>query len=162
MHVGRDRRRHAPCRLRLHVHDTDTIMLSLSKDTSDHRIHSRSETGALNARPATPYPKQPAAAVGERLLSPHEIAILMVLASEPRRQQGDPADLRCLADRGLVRLDTAPLAEAHVRLSDDGCQVVSRLAECDRVGRDGNAAFTAARRMATAAASRRTSLDAPR
>ncbi|WP_205786934.1 hypothetical protein [Burkholderia sp. Ac-20344] len=107
-----------------------------------------------------PYPKQPVATVGDRLLSPHEIAILMVLASEPRRQQGDPADLRCLADRGLVRLDATPLAEAPVRLSDDGCQGVSRLAECDRVDRDGNAGFKTARRMA-AAALRGTSPGAP-
>ncbi len=42
--------------------------------------------------PVAPHRNRPvdADADGDRLLSPHEIAILMVLASEPRCQQGDP------------------------------------------------------------------------
>ncbi|WP_155637724.1 hypothetical protein [Burkholderia cepacia] len=114
--------------------------------------------------PVAPHRNRPvdADADGDRLLSPHEIAILMVLASEPRCQQGDPADLRRLVDRGLVRLDAASLVEAPARLSDDGCRIVSRFAECDRPGRDGNAGFTAARRTATATALRGTPHGAPR
>ncbi|WP_152601914.1 hypothetical protein [Burkholderia paludis] len=115
-------------------------MLSLFTDTPYYRNVARSEERASNLPSAAPRPKPPVDAGGDRLLSPHEIAMLMVLASEPRRQQGDPADLRCLIDRGLVRLDAAPLAEARARLSDDGCQIVLRLAECDRPGRDGGTA----------------------
>ena len=130
-----------------------SIMPSLFAHTSNPRIITP---------PVAPHRNRPVDADGDRLLSPHEIAILMVLASEPRCQPGDPADLRCLVDRGLVRLDTASLVEAPARLSDDGCRIVSRFAECDRPGRDGNAGFTAARRTATATVLRGTPHGAPR
>lgn len=132
-----------------------SIMPSLFAHTSNPRIITP---------PVAPHRNRPVDADGDRLLSPHEIAILMVLASEPRCQPGDPADLRCLVDRGLVRLDTASRVEAPARLSDDGCRIVSRFAECDRPGRDGNAGFTAARRTATATATvlRGTPHGAPR
>ncbi|CAM2172130.1 MarR family transcriptional regulator [Burkholderia latens] len=101
--------------------------------TSNHQIISRSEAWAPRAPVAKTHQHPPIDADVDRLLSPHEIAILMVLASEPRRQQGDLADLRCLVDRCLVRLDTAALAEAAACLSADGHQVVSRLGRRDRV-----------------------------
>ena len=129
-------------------------LAAAQEPTPQRPIVTRAEAGTLSALPVARYPAQPPEAGGDRLLSPHEIAILMVLASEPRRQQGDPADLRCLADRGLVRLDAAPLAEAPVRLSDDGCQIVSRLAECDRFDRDDDTGFASARRTASAPVSR--------
>ncbi|MCR4466794.1 hypothetical protein [Burkholderia sp. SCN-KJ] len=93
---------------------------------------------------------QPIDADGDRLLSPHEIAILMVLASEPRRQQVDPADLRCLVDRGLVRLDAAPLAESPACLSADGRRMVLRLARRDRAKQRGNVDVTTACRAIAA------------
>ncbi|RQR46069.1 MULTISPECIES: hypothetical protein [unclassified Burkholderia] len=107
-------------------------MPALFTNTSNRQIISRSEASALRVSAAAHRQHHPIDAGGDWLLSPHEIAILMVLASEPRRQQGDPADLRCLADRGLVRLDAASLAEAPARLSPDGRRMVSRLARRDR------------------------------
>ena len=115
--------------------------------------------------PGEPTPNVPAAAShrnhsvdtgGDPLLSPHEIAILMVLASEPQRQQSDPADLHCLADRGFVRLDAAPLAEVHVRLSDRGRQMMSRLAERDRPRCGSHADFTIAGRTSSETSPRAT------
>ncbi|WP_231110487.1 hypothetical protein [Burkholderia territorii] len=111
---------------------------------------SRAEASVPSVSAAVPRLHQPIDADGDRLLSPHEIAILMVLASEPRRQQGDPADLRCLVDRGLVRLDAAPLAEAAARLSADGRQMVSRLARRDRARRGRNVDVEAACRAIAA------------
>ncbi|MBP0605083.1 MULTISPECIES: hypothetical protein [Burkholderia] len=105
----------------------NAIMLSSFARTSDFPIITPSIDGTPNLPSAEPDWHRPPDTDGECLLSPHEIAILMVLASEPRRQQGDPADLHCLVDRGLVRLDAVPLAEARVRLSDRGRQMVSRL-----------------------------------
>ncbi|AWV04688.1 hypothetical protein DM992_35635 [Burkholderia sp. JP2-270] len=107
-------------------------MPALFTNTSNRQIISRSEASALSVSAAMPHQHHPIDGDGDRLLSPHEIAILMVLASEPRRQQGDLADLRCLVDRGLVRLDAASLAEAPARLSADGRQMVLRLARRDR------------------------------
>ncbi|WP_230957964.1 hypothetical protein [Burkholderia diffusa] len=131
-HVDPDRDRRVPCRLRLHVHDTETIMLAWFTNTPNRQIISPSEASTLSVSTAAPH-RHPVVADGDRLLSPHEIAILMVLASEPRRQQGDPADLRCLVDRGLVRLDAASLDEAPACLSADGRRMVLRLARRDRV-----------------------------
>ncbi|KVV38084.1 hypothetical protein WT27_01605 [Burkholderia territorii] len=107
----------------------------LLTNTSNRQIISRSEASALSVSAAAPCLNQPLDIDGDRLLSPHEIAILMVLASEPRRQQGDPADLRCLVDRGLVRLDAAPLADPSAHLSADGRRMVLRLVRRDRARR---------------------------
>ncbi|WP_230946103.1 hypothetical protein [Burkholderia territorii] len=149
-HVALDRYRHVPCRLRLHVHDTDTIMPALLTNTPNRQIISRCEASALSVSAATRHKHHPIGADGDRLLSPHEIAILMVLASEPRRQQGDPADLRCLVDRGLVRLDAASLAEAPARLSADGRQMVLRLVRRDRARQGSNVDVTTAFRAIAA------------
>lgn len=121
-------------------------MPALFTNTSNRQISSRSDAAALTVAGATPHPK-PVEADGGRLLSPHEIAALLVLASEPRHQQADPADLRCVVDRGLVRLDAAPLADAPVDLSSDGRQMVLRLGGRDRAGHGRNVEFTAVRRM---------------
>ncbi|WP_322040001.1 hypothetical protein [Burkholderia diffusa] len=123
----------------------------LFTNTSNRQIISRPEASALPA--VAPHLQPPIDADGDRLLSPHEIAILMVLASEPMRPQGDPADLRCLVDRGLVRLDAAPLAEAAARLSADGRQMVLRLATRDRARRGRNVDVTIACRTIAAEAS---------
>lgn len=128
-------------------------MLALFSNPSNRRISSRSDAAAVSVAAAARYPTQPIDADGGRLLSPHEIAILMVLASEPLRQQADPADLRCLVDRGLVRLDAAPLAEAPVHLSADGRRMVLRLGRRDRARQGRNVDFTTARRTITAATS---------
>ncbi|KVN63299.1 hypothetical protein WT13_13055 [Burkholderia anthina] len=125
-------------------------MPSLFAHTSSLQIIMLPGEPTPNVPPAAPHRNRPVDAGGDHLLSPHEIAILMALASEPRRQQGDPADLHCLADRGLVRLDAAPLADAHVRLSDRGRQIVSRLAERDRPRRGRHADFTMVGRTASA------------
>ncbi|QTD94693.1 hypothetical protein [Burkholderia anthina] len=79
----------------------------------------------------------------------------MVLASEPRCEQADPADLRCLVDRGLVRLDAEPPAQARMRLSADGRRMVSCLVTRDRftLTHRRNAGFAIARRTIGAAAS---------
>ncbi|WP_230971879.1 hypothetical protein [Burkholderia anthina] len=127
-----------------------SIMPSLFAHTSSLQIIMLPGEPTPNVPPAAPHRNRPVDAGGDHLLSPHEIAILMALASEPRRQQGDPADLHCLADRGLVRLDAAPLADAHVRLSDRGRQIVSRLAERDRPRRGRHADFTMVGRTASA------------
>ncbi|WP_321850721.1 hypothetical protein [Burkholderia diffusa] len=123
-------------------------MPALFTNTSNRQIISRSEASALSVSTAIPHQHHPID--GDRLLSPHEIAILMVLASEPRRQQGDPADLRCLVDRGLVRLDAASLAEAPPCLSADGRQMVSRLARRDRARQGRNVDVTTAFRAIAA------------
>ncbi|WP_242460826.1 hypothetical protein [Burkholderia cenocepacia] len=149
-HVDLDRDRHVPRRLRLHVHDTDTIMPALFTNTPNRQIISCSEASALSVSAATPRRHHPIDTDGDRLLSPHEIAILMVLASEPRRQQGDPADLRCLVDRGLVRLDAASLAEAPACLSADGRRMVLRLARRDRAAQGRNVDVTTAFRAIAA------------
>ena len=153
LHVDRDRDRHVPCRLRLHVHDMEAIMPALLTNTSNRQIISRSDAAASSAAAAKSHPNQPIDADGGRLLSPHEIAVLMVLASEPHCEQADPADLRCLVDRGLVRLDAAPLAETAVRLSADGRQMVSCLVIRDRFTDRRNAGFAIARRTIGATAS---------
>ncbi|RQR35041.1 hypothetical protein DIE23_10815 [Burkholderia sp. Bp9143] len=128
-------------------------MPALFTNTSHRQIRSRSDAAAPSVATAAPHPNQPLDVDAGRLLSPHEIAVLMVLASEPRRQQADPADLRCLVDRGLVRLDAAPLAEAPVDLSSDGRRMVLRLGRRDR-GRQGrNVDFTIARCTIMAATS---------
>lgn len=75
-HVELDRDRHVPRRLRLHVHDTDTIMPALFTDTPNRQIISRSEASALSVSAATPRQHHPIDTDGDRLLSPHEIAIL--------------------------------------------------------------------------------------
>ncbi|AOI61540.1 hypothetical protein [Burkholderia diffusa] len=119
-------------------------MLASFTNTSNRQIISRSEASTLNMSAATHHQHHPVDADGDWLLSPHEIAILMVLASEPRRQQGDPADLRCLVDRGLVRLGAASLDEAPACLSADGRQMVLRLARRDRVWQRKNVDVTIA------------------
>ncbi|WP_321820166.1 MULTISPECIES: hypothetical protein [unclassified Burkholderia] len=119
-------------------------------NTSNRRIDSRSSAAAPSVSAVTSRVHQPIDPDGDRLLSPHEIAILMVLASEPRRQQGDPADLRCLVDRGLVRLDAASLAESPACLSADGRRMVSRLARRDRAKQRGNVDVTTACRTIAA------------
>ncbi|MDN7515885.1 hypothetical protein QZM67_12085 [Burkholderia sp. AU45251] len=126
-----------------------SVMPSLFAHTSNLQIITLPGEATPKVTPAAPYRNRPVDTDGDRLLSPHEIAILMVLASEPRRQQGDPADLHCLADRGLVRLDAGPLAEAHVRLSDRGRQMVSRLAERDQPRCSRHADFTMAGRTSS-------------
>ncbi|WP_407972276.1 hypothetical protein ACJ51O_20570 [Burkholderia pyrrocinia] len=133
-------------RLRLHVHDTDHIMPSTFKDTANHPIISRSGSVA-------PHGERPADTNAVRLLSPHEIAIMMVLASEPRCRPGDPADLHCLAERGLVRLDTTSIAEAHASLSTHGRRIVLRLIEPGRTDQSRGEAVTAARRATPVATS---------
>ncbi|WP_260437124.1 hypothetical protein [Burkholderia sp. Bp9012] len=153
---------HVPCRLRLHVHDTDTIMPALITNTLNRQIISRSEASAPSVSAATPHQHHRIDADGDRLLSPHEIAILMVLASEPRRQQGDPVDLRCLVDRGLVRLDAASLAEAPACLSADGRQMVLRLARSDRTRQGRNVDVTTAFRAIAAETSAGIALHAAR
>ncbi|AOI67454.1 hypothetical protein [Burkholderia territorii] len=124
-------------------------MLASFTNTSNRQIISRSEALTLSVPAATHHQRYPVDADGDRLLSPHEIAILMVLASEPRRQQGDPADLRCLVDRGLVRLDATSLDEAPACLSADGRQMVLRLARRDRVWQRKNVDVTIAWRAIT-------------
>lgn len=126
-----------------------SIMPSLFAHASSLQIVMPPGEPTPHVPPAASHRNRPVDTDGDSLLSPHEIAILMVLASEPRRQQGDPADLHCLADRGLVRLDAAPLADAHVRLSDRGLQMVSRLAERDRPRLGRHADFTMAGRTAS-------------
>ncbi|WP_257129372.1 hypothetical protein [Burkholderia sp. FL-7-2-10-S1-D7] len=56
-------------------------MLALFTNTSNRQIISRSEASAPSESAATPHRHDRIDADGERLLSPHEIAILMVLAS---------------------------------------------------------------------------------
>ncbi|WP_175948316.1 hypothetical protein [Burkholderia pyrrocinia] len=122
-------------------------------NTSNRQIISRPDAAASSVAAAKSHPNQPIDADGGRLLSPHEIAVLMVLASERRCQQADPADLRCLVDRGLVRLDAPPLAEAPARLSDDGRRMVLRLDRRERATHGRNVDFEIVRRTITAAAS---------
>lgn len=127
-------------------------MPALFANTSNRQIISRSDAKASSVA-AKSHPNRPIDADGGPLLSPHEIAVLMVLASEPHCEQADPADLRCLVDRGLVRLDAAPLAETPVRLSADGRRMVSRLVIRDRFTHRRNAGFAIARRTIGATAS---------
>ncbi|PCE30495.1 hypothetical protein [Burkholderia ubonensis] len=61
------------------------------------------------------------------LLSPHEIAALMVLACTPCRLDGELPEVRALLGRGLVQLDADASGHARVRLSVQGRDVVSRL-----------------------------------
>ncbi|WP_175887713.1 MULTISPECIES: hypothetical protein [Burkholderia] len=119
-------------------------MRAMFTDTSSRRAISRCDAAVLNFSAATFHCNQPIDANGSRLLSPHEIALLMVLASESRCPQVDPADLRCLIDLGLVQLDVVPLAETTVRLSANGRQTVLRLAGQDCFEPSRNAYATAA------------------
>lgn len=61
------------------------------------------------------------------MLSHHEIATLMIVASAPDQLEVDHADLRTLLDRGLVKLEirTAGCTLAHV--SHAGQHLVERL-----------------------------------
>lgn len=137
-------------------------MPALFTNTLNRQITSRSKASAPSVSAATPHQHHRIDADGDRLLSPHEIAILMVLASEPRRQQGDPVDLRCLVDRGLVRLDAASLAEAPACLSADGRQMVLRLARSDRARQGRNVDVTTAFRAIAAETSAGIALHAAR
>ncbi|KVC65612.1 hypothetical protein WI73_21215 [Burkholderia ubonensis] len=67
------------------------------------------------------------------LLSPHEIAALMVLASTPCQLDGELAEVRALLGHGLVRLDADASAHVRVLLSVQGRDVVSRLASTPAV-----------------------------
>ncbi|KVC59133.1 hypothetical protein WS63_18755 [Burkholderia stagnalis] len=62
------------------------------------------------------------------MLSPHEIATLMVLASTPGGLERELAEIRSLLGRGLVQLDATASEATRVLLSVRGREVVARLA----------------------------------
>lgn len=70
------------------------------------------------------------------MLSPHEIAALMILAHAPSTFSSEHAELGQLAHRGLVVIEAEPTAPAgRVSLSVQGQKIVMRLAIAQRQGR---------------------------
>jgi hypothetical protein len=61
------------------------------------------------------------------MLSLHEIAMLMVVASTPDDVDVDCTDLRALLDRGLVKLDAENADPARVQVSRSGQFFIQRL-----------------------------------
>lgn len=58
------------------------------------------------------------------MLSPHEIATLMLLETNPRSENFDPGDLDALRERQLVFLEKLASGYAHGRLTAQGRSVL--------------------------------------
>ena len=58
------------------------------------------------------------------MLSPHEIAALLLLGSDPRSNQLDFDDIDALCERQLVSLEKLANGYAHVRLTPRGQSVL--------------------------------------
>ncbi|WP_233808085.1 hypothetical protein [Paraburkholderia sp. HP33-1] len=58
------------------------------------------------------------------MLSPHEIATLMLLETNPSSENFDPGDLDALCERQLVLLEQLTSGYAHGRLTAQGRSVL--------------------------------------
>ena len=58
------------------------------------------------------------------MLSPHEIATLMLLDTNPLSENLDPGDLDALCERQLVLLETLASGYAHGRLTAQGRSIL--------------------------------------
>ncbi|RWA56362.1 hypothetical protein AU476_03140 [Cupriavidus sp. UYMSc13B] len=56
------------------------------------------------------------------MLSPHEVAALMVLSGEESHRELDPTDIGTLVERQLVRLEAATPDQRHIRVTGKGLQ----------------------------------------
>ena len=63
------------------------------------------------------------------MLSPHEIAALMLLDSANGNLELDPADLKSLVRRQLVRLERLTHGRSQVRLTDHGRNFLDTVAK---------------------------------
>lgn len=124
-------------------------MPALFTNTSNRQIISRSEASALSVSAAMPHQHHPIDGDGDRLLNPHEIAILMV----PRQGAAAPAGRPrrpALPSRSRSRSTGCSIACRGACLSADGRQMVSRLARRDCAGQGRNVDVTTAFRAIVA------------
>jgi hypothetical protein len=61
------------------------------------------------------------------MLSPHEIAALMVLSDAEGHRELDPADIGALVERQLVRLEAAAPDHRHIRITGEGREFLAAL-----------------------------------
>jgi len=62
------------------------------------------------------------------MLSPHEIAALIVLGNSDHDRELDPADVGALVVRELVRLETSMFGCRRMRVTTEGERVLSAFA----------------------------------
>ncbi|ACC76079.1 hypothetical protein PPMP20_18600 [Paraburkholderia phymatum] len=58
------------------------------------------------------------------MLSPHEIAALMLLETNPQPENLDPGDLHALCERQLVLLENLASGHAYGHLTAQGCSIL--------------------------------------
>lgn len=59
------------------------------------------------------------------MLSPHEIAALMILSDSEHARELDPADISALVERQLARLETARPDRRQFRLTREGQRILN-------------------------------------
>lgn len=59
------------------------------------------------------------------MLSPHEIAALLILSDSERTRELDPADISALVERQLVRLENLRPDRGQLRLTREGQRMLS-------------------------------------
>ncbi|WER50931.1 hypothetical protein CupriaWKF_31910 [Cupriavidus sp. WKF15] len=64
------------------------------------------------------------------MLSPHEIAALMVLCESEAHRELDPADIGALIERQLVRLEAATQEYRHIRVTNEGRRLLTAIGKC--------------------------------
>ncbi|HWT67187.1 MAG TPA: hypothetical protein VN151_13820 [Terracidiphilus sp.] len=65
------------------------------------------------------------------MLSPHEIAALMLLETNPQSDDLDLGDLQALCERQLVLLENLASGFAHGRLTAQGRSILRRVARAN-------------------------------
>lgn len=63
----------------------------------------------------------------QEMLSPHEIAALMVLSGAKSHRELDPADIGALVERQLVRLEAATPDRRQIRVTGKGRQLLEAI-----------------------------------
>ncbi|WER49282.1 hypothetical protein CupriaWKF_19195 [Cupriavidus sp. WKF15] len=61
------------------------------------------------------------------MLSPHEIAALMVLGDMEGHRELDPADIGALVERQLVRLEATAPDHRHICITGEGLQLLAAI-----------------------------------
>jgi len=64
------------------------------------------------------------------MLSPHEIAALMVLCDSESHRELDPADIGALVERQLVRLEAATQDRGQLRVTREGRHLLQAMGKC--------------------------------
>ncbi|GAB7540601.1 hypothetical protein CS8_002620 [Cupriavidus sp. 8B] len=59
------------------------------------------------------------------MLSPHEIAALMILSDSDQTGKLDPADISALVERQLARLETSRPDRSQFRLTREGQRILN-------------------------------------